>query len=849
MDADGRRLAILAGGGNLPREIADAAARQGCLVAIVAIDGEADADFAGLPLTRVNWGQIGTMIAALKAARATDLVIVGHVHRPELADLRPDLGFFRYLPQIVNIVASGGDDSVLRRVVKFFEQHGIRVVGPGDAAPKLVIGEGPIGSARSSEGDRADIQKGLDVIRALGPYDIGQSVIVAEGAIEAIEGAEGTDRMIARAAARRAGSRGGSESGRPVPRAGVLVKRSKPGQDLRVDMPAIGPATVQGAREASLDGIAVEADKVIVAEREETVRAADASGVFVEGVNDAHGPGAPRRFSPRHAAMAFRCLGGTAPEKHGTRDAIKGVATLDALTPFGVGRAAVVVRNHVLAVETGEGVDAVIARARGLRQWASITHRKRGVVALRDPADLTDGIVEAAASAGYAGIALANCAVPATALAAADRLGLFVLVRDTRTSVATSETAMTTASATTPTRDGSGEVRIFIVAGEHSGDALGAKLIDALAHRLGDRLRMAGVGGEGMEARRGFVSAFPMSDVAVMGPLSILRHLPRIVRRVYTTVDNAIAFDPHVVVIIDSPEFTHPIAKRIRKRRPGIPIVDYVSPTVWAWRPGRARKMRAYVDHILGLLPFEPSAHERLGGPPCTYVGHALSERLDWLGNLDPAPLRERLGLKPGRPVIVVLPGSRASEVDRLMEPFGDALRILCEKGPAPEVIVPCVPHVRGLFERKRKGWPVAAHIVEGEEDKFRAFKLADAALAASGTVTLELALAGVPMVVAYRVDPLAAPFLRRMIKAPTTVLANLVLGENAFPEFHQEKASPENLAAALLPLLADTPERRAQLEALARMPGLVKIEGGKEPSALAADIVLGYQTSDKKLD
>lgn len=393
-------------------------------------------------------------------------------------------------------------------------------------------------------------------------------------------------------------------------------------------------------------------------------------------------------------------------------------------------------------------------------------------------------------------------------------------------------------SRTLPTE--TGEIRIFLVAGEHSGDALGAKLITALRARLGSRLKLAGVGGAAMEAEEGFVSDFPMSDVAVMGPLSILRHLPRIVRRVHATVDRALRFEPHAVVIIDSPEFTHPIAKRIRKRRPDIPIIDYVSPSVWAWRPGRARKMRPYVDHILGVLPFEPEAHRRLGGPPCTYVGHALAERIGWLQDLDPAPLRDRLGLDPKRPVVVVLPGSRSSEVGRLMEPFGDTLRVLIAQGIEPEIVVPCVPHVRALIERGRRTWPLPAHIVEGEEDKFRAFKLARAALAASGTVTLELALAGTPMVVAYRVDPVAAPFLRRMIKAPTTVLANLVLGENAFPEFHQEKSSPENLASALLPLLSATYERQAQLAALARIPDRMHFEGSS-PSAAAAGIVLDY--------
>lgn len=392
-----------------------------------------------------------------------------------------------------------------------------------------------------------------------------------------------------------------------------------------------------------------------------------------------------------------------------------------------------------------------------------------------------------------------------------------------------------------PLLDPEEPLRIFIVAGEHSGDALGAKLLATLRTRLGDRLQVAGVGGEAME-RLGFRSDFPMSDVAVMGPLAILRHLPRIVRRVHATVDNALRFNPHVVVIIDSPEFTHPIAKRIRKRRPDIPIIDYVSPSVWAWRPGRAKKMRPYIDHILGILPFEPETHRRLGGPPCSYVGHSLIERADWLRDLDPALLAKRLKLDPERPVVLALPGSRSSEVARLMEPFGDALRLLIQRNAAPEVIIPCVPHVRPLIERLRRTWPLRPHIVEGEEDKFRAFKLADAALAASGTVTLELALAGTPMVVAYRVDPVAAPFLRRMIKAPTTVLANLVLGENVFPEFHQEKSSPEALANALEPLLSNTFARKAQLAALARIPDLMHIEGDS-PSAAATEIVIDYAT------
>lgn len=378
--------------------------------------------------------------------------------------------------------------------------------------------------------------------------------------------------------------------------------------------------------------------------------------------------------------------------------------------------------------------------------------------------------------------------------------------------------------------------RIFMVAGEHSGDLLGGKLLEALHVRHGRPFALAGVGGEHMAAQ-GLESLFPISDVAVMGPAAILARLPKLVRRVYQTVDAAIAFQPDLVVIIDSPEFTHPIAKRIRKRMPGVPIIDYVSPSVWAWRPGRAAKMRPYVDHLLALLPFEPEAHIRLGGPPCTYVGHPLIEKLDWADALDANELRTRLDLTPGLPVLVVLPGSRPTEVRRLMQPFGEAIRELRATHGPLEVILPAVASVRPLIEEGLLSWPQQPYLVEGDDNKWKAFKLADAALAASGTVTLELGLAGTPMVVAYRVDAIAAR-LRFMLKVPSVVLANLVLGENAFPELLQEECTPDKLSAALLPLLTPTPERRAQLAALTDLRAKM-LSDGEAPSDRAAAIVM----------
>jgi lipid-A-disaccharide synthase len=381
-------------------------------------------------------------------------------------------------------------------------------------------------------------------------------------------------------------------------------------------------------------------------------------------------------------------------------------------------------------------------------------------------------------------------------------------------------------------------LRIFLVAGEHSGDRLGGKLIASLLRLSPRPIEIRGVGDTDME-NEGLVSLFPMADVAVMGPAAILKRLPLILRRIKETAAAAVAFRPHAVVMIDAPEFTHRIARRIRERAPQIPIIDYVSPTVWAWRPGRARRMASIFDHVLALLPFEPEAHRRLGGPACTFVGHPLAERMAWIEGRDGAGLARRLALAEGRPVVVVLPGSRPNEVKRLIEPFGAALGLLeAEIGPV-ETVLPVVPSVRSLIEASLATFPRPPHLLAGEEDKFASFRLADVALAASGTVTLELAVTGTPMVVAYKVDPFAAQ-LRFLVNVPSIVLANLVIGQNVFPELIQEGCRPELLAAALRQALSDPETRRRQREALAGIAELMS-PPASTPSVAAAEIVLRY--------
>jgi len=381
-------------------------------------------------------------------------------------------------------------------------------------------------------------------------------------------------------------------------------------------------------------------------------------------------------------------------------------------------------------------------------------------------------------------------------------------------------------------------LKLFLIAGEHSGDALGGKLIEALRAQSPRPLDLAGVGGELM-AEQGCPSLFPLAEIAVMSPLDLLPRLPNIWRRIRQTVSAVIATAPDVLVILDSPEFTHQVAARVRRLKPDLPIVDYVSPSVWAWRPGRARKMRRYIDHILAILPFEPEAHRRLGGPACSYVGHPLTEKLDWIASLDPEALRRRLGIGEDRAVLVVLPGSRSSEVKRLMAPFGEALRRLeAEIGPF-DVVLPVVASVRDLVEKGLENWPLTPHLVSGEADKFSAFKLARAALAASGTVTLELALSGTPMVVAYKADPIANS-LRFLLIAHSVVLPNLILGENVFPELLNKDCNGEALSKALLPLMRGGPARDEQLTAVASVIECVRASD-QAPSVKAARIVLAY--------
>ncbi|WP_029006145.1 lipid-A-disaccharide synthase [Azorhizobium doebereinerae] len=354
---------------------------------------------------------------------------------------------------------------------------------------------------------------------------------------------------------------------------------------------------------------------------------------------------------------------------------------------------------------------------------------------------------------------------------------------------------------------------VFILAGEESGDVLGGALMAALAQDAPYGVSFRGVGGERM-AGQGLASLFPMDDLTAIGFAAVLGKLPTILRRLRQTVDAICARPPDVLVLIDAPDFTHRVAARVRRRCPQVPIAKYVSPTVWAWRPGRAKAMRPYTDRILALLPFEPAVHARLGGPPTTYVGHPLLERL---GDLRPTP-QDQARRETAPPIVLALPGSRRMELERLGPVFGAALGQLAARR-AVDLVLPTLPRLVPRVEALVATWPVKPRIITDQAEKYAVFRQARAALAASGTVTLELALAGVPMVAAYRVAEWEAKIAPHVLKMITSViLANLVLGENVVPEFLQYDCTPEKLSAALDSVLDDGAGRARQLAAFARL-------------------------------
>jgi lipid-A-disaccharide synthase len=377
------------------------------------------------------------------------------------------------------------------------------------------------------------------------------------------------------------------------------------------------------------------------------------------------------------------------------------------------------------------------------------------------------------------------------------------------------------------------EPLIFIVSGEASGDNLAGRLMDALKRETGGRIRFAGVGGPQSESQ-GLASLFPMSDLSVMGLAEVLPHLPRLIRRLNETTAAARRLKPDAVVTVDSPGFCLRLAHYLRGS--GIPVIHYVAPQLWAWGPFRARKLQKRLDHIMALLPFEVPFFAQYG-IPCTFVGHPAIDAGVERG--DGPAFRARHGLPAGAPLLAVLPGSRAGEVRRMLPVFGEAVLKLKEKYPDLRIVIPVVHAVAQTVKDLTHAWPLDEVLIIDMAERYDAFAAADAAMAKSGTVTLELALANVPMVVGYRISPTSAFLVRRMgVSVEHASLVNLLAGRQVVPECLQEECTPDRLAAAVDEILGSAQARAQQLQAFTEV---VKALGDRipSPSERAAKIVL----------
>ena len=370
---------------------------------------------------------------------------------------------------------------------------------------------------------------------------------------------------------------------------------------------------------------------------------------------------------------------------------------------------------------------------------------------------------------------------------------------------------------------------IYIIAGEPSGDLLAARLMAALKQLTDHSVRFAGIGGEAMRAE-GLESLFPQADLAVMGFAEVVPRIPKILARLRQTLNDIEAKQPSLIVTVDSWGFTGRVAKALKKKGSAIPRLHYVAPMVWAWKEKRARTLAERVDKLLCLLPNEPAYFAR-HGLSAVHVGHSVLERLGEPG--DGKGFRRRHGIPEEAPLLCVLPGSRTSETSRLLPVFAETAERMAERFPGLHLAIPTVETVSDSVRRAVAGWRGPA-VVVGNEEKWGAFAASDAALAASGTVALELAVSAVPMVIAYRVAPLTAMLVRRLLTIKYACLLNLLVDRLVVPELLQEKCTPGGLTEALTPLMRDGPARREQLAGCAEALEALGVEG-ERPSWRAA--------------
>jgi len=382
---------------------------------------------------------------------------------------------------------------------------------------------------------------------------------------------------------------------------------------------------------------------------------------------------------------------------------------------------------------------------------------------------------------------------------------------------------------------------IYLIAGEASGDNIGARLMASLKQQTTGNIRFSGIGGPRM-AEQGLKSLFPMEELSIMGFSEVLPHIPKLLGRITKTVGDVVSQRPDAVVTIDTPAFSFRVAKKLKGK--GIPLIHFVAPSVWAWKPWRAKRVAGFLDHLLTLLPFEPPYFEK-EGLAATFVGHPVLESGASQG--DGPGFRARYNIGRKHKVLCLLPGSRSSETSRLLPVFREVCETLAQKIEDLVVVLPTVPNLKDGIEADVKTWSVETKVIDGLDEKFDAFAAADVALAASGTVSLELAIAKTPAVIAYKVSPLSAWIAKKLVKLKFVSLVNILTDQEIVPEYLLECCRADIIEPNVHLLLTAQDKRQDQLAGYDEALKLLRAEEGLEPSASAAVTILKVIENQKK--
>ncbi|MDR2106956.1 MAG: lipid-A-disaccharide synthase [Holosporaceae bacterium] len=636
--SDDSPIGIICGGGEYPRLAARACVEKGIDFRLVFLKGFCSPE--NWPKTAVltaNFGEVGRVIDFLKAGGVRRIVFAGKVTRPNFNQLLPDKKGKSWLLKLgKNIFA--GDDALLRAVTELLHEEGFEVIAGTGLLDDIFLPEGIFSLRRPTPSELTDIKIGLSAAAKLGLSDVGQSVIVRNGKVIGEEDAAGTDALAERCAFE-------SEKG------GILVKISKPQQDDRLDLPTVGIQTVETLRRNNYDGLAIEANRCIVINKEEVIRRADESGIFI-----------------------------------------------------------VSVKPDVL--------------------------------------------------------------------------------------------------------------KIFLIAGEASGDYLGGRLMQDISKIFPGRVDFFGVGGQYTE-KAGLKRLFSVDELSVMGIAEVIGKIFHVKKLIDKTVQAICEYRPDVIVTVDSSGFTHRVVKRVKKIGYKAPTIHYVAPPVWAWRPWRARSIHKFIDKLLVLFPFEPP-YFRKYGPETVFVGHPIASDPDF--SVPPKHKLQnflnsvcKIKDKSNCRIITLLPGSRKSEVARHLPVLEEFTRLAVKKYKNVKFLIPTVETVESDIRKATERWLHRPIIVTQKSQKILSFYASDAAVAASGTATLELARTGLPFVAVYKTSPLTYMAVKLMIRVSRVCIVNLLAEENTVPELLQSDCTAENILRCV-EKISDPKESRRQKKAFAEI-------------------------------